>query len=287
MIAEINTYLDKLDSNGVPFHEIKRRLVSSVKKSFDENIPKVTIFTVAKNAETTISKTISAVRSQTYSNIEYIVIDGLSDDDTCAIIKQNQDCISYWNSQADSGVADATNLALSLATGKFIFWLSADDWVDPEFIEHGVDCLLKNGASFVYGDLKLMKNGVEQETIFADQDYAVKMGFRMTIATPSVILKTSLFQQYGLLDSQYRVANDYELFLRFLKLGVVGVYCPKLIVYHAFGGLSTIYDFRAFREVRFAAISHGLDPTVAWMYYFFCVFKRGLKRLVNLNFEFR
>ncbi|MDA9639781.1 glycosyltransferase, partial [SAR116 cluster bacterium] len=153
----------------MPFRDIKRRLESAVKRSFDENIPKVTILTVVKNAEATISRTISAVRSQTYRNIEYIVIDGLSDDDTCTIIKQNQDCISYWNSQADSGPADATNLAISLATGKFIFWFCADDFVDPEFVEHGVDCLLKNGASFVYGDLKRIKNGVEQKTVFADQ----------------------------------------------------------------------------------------------------------------------
>ena len=88
--------------------------------------PLVTIFTCVKNGQETLQKTINSVRMQTYKNIEYIIVDGGSVDGTLEIIKRNNKYINFWISEIDKGTSEAVNKAISLARGKYLFWLASE-----------------------------------------------------------------------------------------------------------------------------------------------------------------
>ena len=95
-----------------------------------DNTCKISIFTIVKNAERTIEKTIQSVIYQDYTNFEYIIVDGNSTDNTCEIIKSYDDNITLWTSENDLGTGDAVNKAISISSGDIIFGLSADDWME-------------------------------------------------------------------------------------------------------------------------------------------------------------
>ena len=97
--------------------------------------PLISIITVCYNAEGTIEQTIRSVLNQTYKNIEYIIIDGFSTDNTLNIIERYKDSIAMVVSERDQGIYDAMNKGLSLAKGCFIGFLNADDWYDENALE--------------------------------------------------------------------------------------------------------------------------------------------------------
>ena len=90
---------------------------------------KISIITVSYDAAKTIEQTIYSVINQTYDNIEYIIIDGGSTDRTVDIIKKNENEIAYWVSESDKGIYDAMNKGIDVATGDYIYFLGADDWL--------------------------------------------------------------------------------------------------------------------------------------------------------------
>lgn len=102
------------------------RLKKIVKTSALNN-PLISVVTVVYNGESTLEQTIKSVVNQTYNNIEYIIIDGDSEDGTLDIIKRYDEVIDYWQSESDSGIYDAMNKALDLANGDFLIFLGADD----------------------------------------------------------------------------------------------------------------------------------------------------------------
>lgn len=98
-----------------------------------ENL-KISIITVSYNAAKTIEQTIQSVVNQTYDNIEYIIIDGGSTDGTVDIIKKYEDKIAYWVSEPDKGIYDAMNKGILKASGEYIYFLGADDWLYNESV---------------------------------------------------------------------------------------------------------------------------------------------------------
>src|SRR6185369_14725253 len=120
-----------------------------------DNKPLVSIITVAYNAYPFIEKTIQSVLSQTYSPIEYIIIDGGSTDYTVDIIKGYSNRIAYWSSEKDNGISEAFNKGLSKATGDIIGIINADDWYENDTVERVVYDF--GNADILYGDLQLLK----------------------------------------------------------------------------------------------------------------------------------
>jgi len=101
--------------------------------------PLVSIITVVYNGAETLQQTIDSVSNQTYSNIEYIVIDGGSTDDTIALIKKNNDKITKWISEPDEGLYDAMNKGISMASGQLIGMINSDDWYEMDAVGTVVD----------------------------------------------------------------------------------------------------------------------------------------------------
>lgn len=115
--------------------------------------PKVSVITVVYNNVSEIKKTIDSITSQTYKNVEFIVVDGGSDDGTVEIIKNNEDKIYWWCSEQDSGIYDAMNKGVKLATGDFIIFMNAGDTF---FNEHSIENVMSQPTicnyDVIYGD---------------------------------------------------------------------------------------------------------------------------------------
>ena len=112
---------------------------------------KITIITVCYNADKVIEKTIQSVQKQTYSNIEYIVIDGGSSDRTLDIIMKYEKCISNWISEPDKGVFDAMNKGLDRANGDYVIFMNAGDYfADADVIEKVCNYIFHNTILLVY-----------------------------------------------------------------------------------------------------------------------------------------
>jgi glycosyltransferase involved in cell wall biosynthesis len=241
--------------------------------------PLVTIFTCVKNGVQTLQKTINSVSSQSYKNIEYIIIDGASTDGTLKLIKKNTKYINFWVSEDDSGTSEANNKAISLARGKYIFWLSCDDQINKNFIKIAVNTFKKNNFDFGVGCMKMFSNNPElsllkkNENNYKEQFNVNK--FRETIFTgkggipyPAIIFNRSCFEEVGLLNLNYKFVNDYDFLIRlFKKKNPKYFYQSKMIVYRKKGGLVDINFFKSFKEQLKLMRSHQLPYFKFIMFY--------------------
>src|SRR6187399_1640486 len=154
-----------------------------------DNKPLVSIITVAYNADPFIEKTIQSVLSQTYSPIEYIIIDGGSTDNTVNIIKGYSNRIAYWCSEKDNGISDAFNKGLSKATGDIIGIINADDWYENDTVERVVNDF--GNSDIVYGDLQIWKG--KQKDFIQKGDHSL-LTREMTVNHPTVFVKKSCYE---------------------------------------------------------------------------------------------
>src|ERR1044072_3693479 len=113
-------------------------------------MPTVSIITVVFNAEKHLEQTINSVLAQTFTDIEYIIIDGGSTDGSVGIIKKYEGQLSYWISEKDKGIADAFNKGITRATGEIIGLINADDWYEPDTVRLVVEHM--QDADIVFGD---------------------------------------------------------------------------------------------------------------------------------------
>lgn len=118
--------------------------------------PKVSIITVTYNVEAQLEKTVNSVINQTYKNIEFIIIDGASSDNTIAILKKYNSSIDYWVSESDGGIYDAMNKGLAAATGDYVQFLNAGDYfLNDESLKNIIETA-KTHYDIIYGDIILV-----------------------------------------------------------------------------------------------------------------------------------
>jgi len=257
----------------IPKHPLRQMggCRSVMEKKSDPKRPLVTVYTIVKNRKETLEKTILSVLNQTYPNIEYIVIDGASIDGTLEVIKQFDDKIDVWISESDYGTSDADNKAISLARGDFIFWLSSDDWIGPDFMEKAVQAFLKSGADFVFGDMVMHKDGETSRLCRGDKDYAkTLMSGSPCFNYPSMIMKRKCFQIAGLFDLNYKYASDFEWLLRFHQSAGMGYYENSLIVHRKVGGIGESHLVQGMLEQLRILKKYRLPKTkvlVTFLYY--------------------
>lgn len=198
--------------------------------------PLITIITVTYNADRYLSQTIESIISQTYKHIEYIIIDGGSTDKTLDIIKKYEKYISFWTSEPDDGIYDAMNKGISKATGEYIAFINADDWLESDAVKLVANASKDGDIGYIYGDLNQIRDdkliGVhvadlsrhKQNTPIGHQALWVK----------SDILKDMPF------DMRYRIMSDYDSMVRLIKSGVSHRYIPKSLANFRKEGFSDI-----------------------------------------------
>lgn len=261
---------------------------STIKRGSDPERPLVTVITIVLNRKETLPQTIMSVLSQSYPNIEYIVIDGGSTDGTLDAMDQFGEKIDLWISEPDRGTSDAFNKGLSLARGEFIFGLSSDDWIGADFIELAVKALLRTGADFVFGNMAMYTNGNLVSLIEPDKDYAKSlMSGNPRFNYPCMVIKREWFLNVGLIDMTYKIAGDYEWLLRFHQHGGKG-HCEKLLTVHrTTGGTGgrrpgESYLFQSLSEQLRVLRQHGLPMSKAVATHLYYFLRRGPGHLAKL-----
>ena len=229
---------------------------------------KVSIITVCYNSATTIDDTIQSVLSQSYPNIEYIVIDGKSTDLTGTIIKKYKEKISTVLCEKDKGMYDAINKGIRLCTGDVVAILNADDfYIDNEVIADVVSTMQAEKADSLYSDLyyvaadntdKVIRNWVSGKY---DRQ---KFLYGWMPPHPTFFVKRASYEEYGNFNLALKSAADYELMLRFLyKNKLSTCYLSRPLVRMRVGGMSNVSlknRIKANKEDRKAWIMNGLIP---------------------------
>ena len=203
---------------------------------------KVSVITVCYNSTATIEKTILSVASQTYKNIEYIIIDGNSRDNTVAVINNHQDKISKWISEPDNGLYDAMNKGIAMATGDLIGILNSDDTFNSDtVIEEIANFHLQNDIDASIGNIIQHRESGKVVRLYSSKYWnpeKLKMGFMPP--HPSIFIKRELFDKFGIYNLGFKIGADYELITRFfLKNKITWKYSGITTTDMLIGGLSS------------------------------------------------
>lgn len=211
--------------------------------------PLVSIITVVYNGEKYIEQTIKSVLDQSYQNIEYIVIDGASTDNTLTIIQRYASRITHLLSEPDQGLYYAMNKAIGLAKGEIIGILNAGDFYLKNTVERIVEANKKAEANLFYGDWITATEHEGHCSFKREYSDINQMNYKQSIAHPTCFIKKIVYENIGLFNTKYKLASDYDFLLRCIKNGVRFQHIPKVITICRPGGLSNSYkcDFEAFK----------------------------------------
>ncbi len=201
--------------------------------------PLVSIITVVLNGEKHIEQTIKSVLVQSYSNIEYLIIDGGSVDGTLSIIKKYEDKIDYWQSEKDKGIYFAMNQGISLAKGEIIGILNADDFYLENAVTNIIETHHKYNADIYYGDMLLVKDNSAVSSENKMKPDISKMNEKPSVFHPTCFVKKSVYDKIGLFDTQFKISSDYEFLLRCIRKNFKFQYVPHSITGFRAGGMST------------------------------------------------
>ncbi len=205
---------------------------------------KLSILTVCYNSAKTIQHTIDSVRSQEYEDIEYIVVDGASSDGTAEIIKANSSSIDRWISERDTGIYDAMNKAVSMATGDVVGILNSDDfYADETILSKVAEAFADPAIDVVFGDLEFVDPTDLTKvvrTYSAAHWYPQKLAWGFMPPHPTVFIRRKYYEQLGLFKTDYKISADYELLIRYLYVHKLRyTYLPLKMVVMRKGGAST------------------------------------------------
>lgn len=230
---------------------------------------KISIITVCWNSAATIEKTIQSVASQTYSGIEYIIVDGKSKDETLDIIQRYPHVVTKWISEPDKGLYDAMNKGIQMATGDYIGIINADDTFYNETVIEEIAQFFKqypvdaNVANIVQHreDGKIVRKYTSAN--WKPENLAI--GFMPP--HPSIFFRRSLFGQYGYYEMGFKIAADYELIIRyFLRHQISWKHADIVTHKMLIGGLSSsgAQSYKTVTEEIIKGLKMNNIPYQAW-----------------------
>ncbi|MDH2378035.1 glycosyltransferase family 2 protein [Providencia alcalifaciens] len=204
---------------------------------------KVSIITATYNSSNTIIDTLKSLENQSYPNIEYIVVDGASKDNTLEIVKKYSTKISKIISEPDKGIYDALNKGIDASTGDIIGFLHSDDiFAYSNAIEDLVNTLINEQSHAIYADLEYVSkentSNVVRRWVSGNYKHSnLKKGWMPP--HPTFFMKRNLYKQYGSFDLNFKISADYDSLLRYLWLNNISVsYLPKVVTKMRVGGES-------------------------------------------------
>lgn len=168
---------------------------------------RISVVTVSFNAGSCIEKTMMSVIGQDYDNLEYIVIDGGSTDNTAEIIKRHENSLAYWCSEKDGGIYFGMNKGIAAATGDYLLFMNADDVFADSHVASDAAAFIEAHpeAEIVYGD----SQQVLDYGVYTVRPKYACMGHSMAISHQATFVRTSLLRNHPF-DTRYRYAADYE-----------------------------------------------------------------------------
>lgn len=249
--------------------------------------PKISIVTPSYNQGQFIEETILSVLNQNYPNLEYIIIDGGSTDNTVEIIKKYEDSIKYWISEPDNGQANAINKGFEKCSGEIIGWINSDDYYLEGILFHtaiafsknpNIDLVSSNSISFVH------------ESKFIHKDFGrpinkFNLRFGGIIPSHTTFWRKKIHQN---IDENIECAIDYELWMRILKPN-------KTKILNYFGGVfrfqsesksvqkDAIYKGKWQKDFLYIFDKHNItapNKIQKWIFHYHTIFHRGIKKIL-------
>lgn len=216
---------------------------------------KISVITVVKNNERTIRQAVESVLAQKNIDLEYIVIDGESTDNTYNILKEYKDRLAVLISEKDRNLYHALNKAISLATGDVVALLHSDDmYASDTVLSEVIEKFEQGNYSIVYGDLAIVRSDDSKRMVRLWRSGNFKM-YKLYLGWmpphPTFIVKRELYTKYGMFDTEIKIAADYDIIVRFmLKEGRNSCYLPRLIVKMRAGGTSNNTPVNTMKKLR-------------------------------------
>lgn len=186
------------------------RLANKFKRSLPD-APLVSVVTVCLNSLKTIGQCIQSILKQTYENIEYIVIDGVSKDGTVDFIKSYEEAIDYFVSEPDRGLYHAMNKGLELATGDYILILNSDDWYAEDCIESLVQAKVQGKADFVSALANYVDSSGKHLYVTRSIPYDAGLLLRNPLRHSTMLVSSAIYNNVGLYDEEYKIIADFHL----------------------------------------------------------------------------
>lgn len=214
------------------------------------NKPLISIVTVCFNSAKTIRCTIESVLNQTYTNIEYLIIDGKSTDNTLDIIKEyevkfaEKGIVYRYISEPDGGIYDAINKGIKMATGEWVGIINSDDWYELD-----ICCTINNivdSNDEIIGGLVRFWNGEELYTI---RQNSFNLIFDETLMHPGVFVKKNIYDLIGVFDTKYKIAADYDFFIRSKLFKCRYKLIDNVAANFSMGGISSSNQYGTYREI--------------------------------------
>ena len=232
---------------------------------------KISVITSTFNSEKTLKKTLKSLNAQEYDQVEHIVVDGGSTDNTLEIIKKYGNKVSTLISESDQGVYYALNKGIALSTGDIIGFLHSDDFfADDKTLANIAEAFSNNHIDAVYGDLNYISQTKDSRIIrkwvggnFDKRKF--KNGWMPP--HPTFYVKRKYYLMFGGFDTNLSISADYDLILRYLWQNNLSIkYIPKVLVNMRLGGISNKNlknIFLKIKEDRLSMLQNNIPPTRA------------------------
>lgn len=222
---------------------------------------KISIITITYNSEMTLEETIKSVISQDYPDLEYIIVDGLSQDGTMDIVNKYRDKISTVISEKDMGISDAFNKGIRVATGDVIGIINSDDMLMPGALQ-AVAKQMEEDMDVVYGKAyRLYEDGSKRE--YLPRDLKI-FTYKMPLVHPATFVKKSAYEKYGYFNVDYRYCMDRAVLYKMYQGGAKFQYIDEFLAYYRMGGTSeNQYWSGTLKEGERISVDFGMNPVKA------------------------
>ena len=227
---------------------------------------KISVITVCYNSAKTIGHTLRSVREQTHGDIEHIIVDACSNDNTLEVIRVEGPHVAKVVSEPDKGIYDAMNKGIALASGEIVAFINADDfYANTNVLTTVAAAFEKSGADCCYGDLCYISQVDPTRTVryWRSADFVPgSFGKSWCPPHPTFFVRRSVYLRLGGFDLSFKIAADFELMARYLEAArISSLYIPQVLVKMRLGGttnrsLSNIFKQNA--EIRRALSKNGL-----------------------------
>jgi glycosyltransferase involved in cell wall biosynthesis len=204
---------------------------------------KISVVTVTRNSAASLPAALRSVALQSFSDVEHIVIDGASTDNTSEVMSLDGGHVNRFISEPDLGIYDAMNKGLGLVTGDVVGFLNADDrYADPQVLEHVVEMMEAENLDIVFGDVAFFRGddtGVIIRRYRSDRFQPSLLSWGWMPAHPAFFMRREIYERIGGFKTDYKIAGDFEMMIRiFQNHNLKFKHIPAVLVLMRIGGVS-------------------------------------------------
>ncbi|MCP5416093.1 MAG: glycosyltransferase [Chromatiaceae bacterium] len=236
--AILGKYLTYPDTTGGRVEHGGLRTTGCYKHSLP-GMPLVTVVTVCLNAARNIENCLSSVFRQTYRNIEFIIIDGVSTDGTLDLIKEHAQAIDYFVSEPDRGLYHAMNKGLELASGDYILVLNSDDYYSEDCVESLVNAQIRSGASFTSALAQVIDDSGNSKHVIRSMPFDESVRIRMPLRHETMLLSAAIYNDIGYYDEAFGITADFKHTIRLFEKGYTLYEIPRPLLFFRNSGVSS------------------------------------------------